>query len=142
MVAVDDQADAAVLGRRRSAMSSSAMIFMREIDAGGHPPRHRGDVLQHAVDAEAHAQLAPVGREVDVGGAALDGLGDDLVDELDDRRVVGGLVQRRRPRRRRPRRSLVLGAVADDVVEAVEARDQRGDVVAAARPRRGPRSRS
>ena len=35
----------------------------------------------------------PVGREVDVGGALLDGLGDDPVDELDDRRVVGGLAQ-------------------------------------------------
>ena len=51
------------------------------------------DVLQHAVDAEAHAHLAAVGLEVDVGGALLDGLGDDLVDELDDRRVVGGLAQ-------------------------------------------------
>ncbi len=60
---------------------------------GGHPARHGRDVLQDAVDAEAHAQLAPVGGEVDVGGAPLDRLGDDLVDELDDRRVVGGLVQ-------------------------------------------------
>ena len=32
-----------------------------------------------------------VGLEVDVRGAVLDGLGDDRVDELDDRRVVGGL---------------------------------------------------
>ena len=31
-----------------------------------------------------------VGLEVDVRGAALDRLGDDLVDELDDRRVVAG----------------------------------------------------
>ena len=36
------------------------------------------DSLQHAVDAEAHAQLAAVGLEVDVRGAALDRLGDDL----------------------------------------------------------------
>ena len=34
-----------------------------------------------------------VGLEVDVRRALLDGLGDDLVDELDDRRVVGGLAQ-------------------------------------------------
>ena len=110
-------------------MSSSAMILMRETTPGGHPPRHGGDVLEHAVDAEAHAQLAPVGRQVDVGGAALDRLGDDLVDELDDRRVFGGLVQR-------DDLPAVffdflehLGGLADDVFEPVQARDQRGDVV-------------
>ena len=78
--------------------------------------------LQHAVDAEAHAQLVAVGREVDVGGALLDGLGDDPVDELDDRRVVGRLAQLDD-----------LGAALlllldagrlDDVVEAREARDR------------------
>ena len=58
-----------------------------------HPPLHGGDVVQDPVDPEAHPQLAPVGREVHVGGSLLDRLRDDLVDELDDRRVVGGLVQ-------------------------------------------------
>ena len=69
------------------------MIFTRRDHAGDHPPRHGGRVVQDAVDAEAHAQLAAVGLEVDVGGALLDGLGDDPVDELDDRRVVGRLAQ-------------------------------------------------
>ena len=57
-------------------------------------------VVEHAVDAHPHAQLAAgaallvgLGLEVDVGGAALGGLGDDRVDELDDRRVLGGLAQ-------------------------------------------------
>ena len=73
---------------------------------------------EHAVDAVADDELAGDGLEVDVGGAELDGLGDDRVDELDDRRVVGGLAQ-----------VDDLGAVVvvdrlgdDDVVEAVEAR--------------------
>ena len=38
-------------------------------------------------------QLAADGLEVDVGGALVDALGDERVDELDDRRVVGGLAQ-------------------------------------------------
>ena len=109
-------------------MFSSAMILMREITPAA---MRRCTVVmscEHAVDAEAHAQLAPVGSQVDVGGAALDGLRDDLVDELDDRRVFGGLVQ-----------GDDLGAflavleglrrLADDVFEAVQARDQRGDVI-------------
>ncbi len=69
------------------------MIFTRETTPG---PILRGTVVmsvQHPVDAEAHARLLAVGREVHVGGALLDGLRDDLVDELDDRRVVVGLVQ-------------------------------------------------
>ena len=34
-----------------------------------------------------------LGLEVDVGGALVDGLAEDRVDELDDRRVVGRLAQ-------------------------------------------------
>ena len=94
MAAVDDEPDAAVLGQALLGDVQLGHDLHARDDARGHPPRHGRDVLQHAVDAEADAQLAAVGREVDVGGAALDRLRDDLVDELDDGRVVGGLVQR------------------------------------------------
>ena len=80
-------------GMRRSAMSSSDMILMREIDAGDEAPRDAGRLGQDAVDAEADEQLAADGLEVDVGGALVDALGDERVDELDDRRLVGGLAQ-------------------------------------------------
>ena len=69
------------------------MIFTRLMTPA---TMRRGTVaesLEHAVDAEADAQLAALGREVDVGRALLDGLGDDAVDELDDRGVVGGLAE-------------------------------------------------
>ena len=48
--------------------------------------RHRDVVLQSAVFAEAHLglALAGVGLYMDVGGALLVGVDDDLVDELDD----------------------------------------------------------
>ena len=89
-------------------MSRSAMILMREIDAGDHPPRHGRGVVQHAVDAEAHAHARlPSGSKWMSEAPLLDRLGDDRVDELDDRRVVGRLAQlddlldRRRPPRRR-----------------------------------------
>ena len=114
VAAVDDQADAPVLGQALLGDVQLGHDLDARDHAGGHPPRHGGDVLQDAVDPEAHAQLAPFGREVDVGGAALDRLGDELVDELDYGRVVGGLVQGddlrpflalpRRPRRTRRRR--------------------------------------
>ena len=69
-----------------------------------------------------------VGRQVHVRRALLDGLGDDPVDELDDRRVLGRVEQLDD-----------LGAALlllleagrlDDVVQAREARDERGDVLA------------
>ena len=67
------------------------MILRRDDDAGDHAARHRGRVVQHAVDAVADAHLLALGLEVDVGGALLDALGDHAVDELDDRRLAGGL---------------------------------------------------
>ena len=80
-------------GRRRSAMSRSAMILMRDTTPA---TMRRGtvvDVAEHAVDAEAHAHLACRPARSGCRSAVLDRLGDDLVDELDDRRVVGGLAQ-------------------------------------------------
>ena len=68
------------------------------------------------------------GLEVDVRRAALSGLGDDRVDELDDRRVVGRLAQV--DDLQRPGALLVLvDRLLDRVLEAVHARDQRGDVL-------------
>src|SRR5581483_9105292 len=56
-----------------------------------HGRRHDG--LQHAVNAEADAVLLLVRLHVDVAGAALDRVGKDEVDELDDGRFVGGPFQ-------------------------------------------------
>ncbi len=69
------------------------MIFTREIDAGDHPLRHARRLVEHAVDAEADPHLVLAGLEVDVGGALGRRLAEDRVDELDHRRVVGGLAQ-------------------------------------------------
>ena len=61
-------------GRRRSAMFISAMILMREVTRGLQPPRRRLLVVEHAVDAVAHAQRVLEGLDVDVGGFGGDGL--------------------------------------------------------------------
>ena len=58
--------------------------------------RRLHDFLQRAVDAVAHAQLVLEALEVDVRRAALHGVGEDRVDELDDRRVIH--LRRRAPR--------------------------------------------
>ena len=75
-------------GTRRSAMSSRAMTFRREEMRGVQLDRRRGHRAQHAVHAEAHAEVGLVRLEMDVRGAALDRVDQHLVDELDDRRVV------------------------------------------------------
>ncbi len=75
-------------GIRRSAMSRSERILMREMTAGTALERHGGGFLEHAVDAVAHAHLVLGRLEVDVRGAALDGFLDHPVHELDDRRVL------------------------------------------------------
>ncbi len=61
-------------------------------DAHGHPALDGGGGCEHAVDAEENLGVALLGVYVDVGGALLDGLGDDRVHELDDGRVAVGLV--------------------------------------------------
>ena len=94
VAAVHDQADAAVLRQALLGDVEFGHDLHARDHAGGHPARHGRDVLQHAVDPEAHADFLAVGGEVDVRGAALDRLADDLVDELDDRRVFGALVER------------------------------------------------
>jgi hypothetical protein len=128
VVAVDRHADAAVLRDAALGDVEVAHDLHAADDAADHAPRDGGGVLQHAVDAEAHAQLVAVGREVHVGGALLDRLRDDAVDELDDRRVLGGLEQ-----------VDDLGALfllllvrrrLDHVVQPRQARDQRADVLA------------
>ena len=74
-------------------MSSLDMILMREVtrsaQAGG--KRLRG--AQHAVDAVAHEDRVGRRLEVDVGGARLHGIGDDLVDQADGRRLARHIAQ-------------------------------------------------
>ena len=119
-------------GRRFSAMSRLAMILRREVTPGDHAARHRGRVVQHAVDAVADAHVLALGLEVDVGGALLDALGDHAVDELDDRRLAGGLAD--------------LGDLAEVVVLLLVLLDRLGDrgvelARVARSPRRCPRRR-
>src|SRR3989442_1286436 len=45
-------------------------------------------LVEHAVDAVAHAELVVKRIDVNVAGAQLQGFGEDLVDELDDRCVL------------------------------------------------------
>ena len=80
---------------------------------------------EHAVDPEQHAGVALLGVHVDVGGALLDRLRDDRVDELDDRGVAVGLVdeQARAPS---SRLGLLIGEVFDRLVHAREARGAAG----------------
>ena len=80
-------------GRRRSAMSSSAMIFRREISAACSARFGCTTSRSDAVDAKAHRARALVGLDVDVAGAVLRGLREQRVEHADDRRVVRGLEQ-------------------------------------------------
>ena len=93
MAALDEEADAAVL--RDPPLGD--VELGHDLDAGhhaaDHSPRDRRRGGHDAVDAEPHAQLAALRLEVDVGRAHLDRLGDDRVHQLDDRGVVGGLLE-------------------------------------------------
>jgi hypothetical protein len=82
------QLDAAVLGE-----APLGDVEVREdLEAGDQRRLHLGrrphDLLEHAVDAVADADVLLVALEVDVGGAAGDGVVEDAVDQLDDRRLV------------------------------------------------------
>ena len=60
-----------------------------------HLRRQLDDLAERAVDAEAHPHAVFGRLDVHVGGAVAQRLGDDLVDDLDDRRVrVDDLVDR------------------------------------------------
>ena len=74
-------------GRRRSTMFMSAMILMRLTSAWPISGGSSTTSLERTVDAEpdAHAVLGRL--DVHVGGAVAQRLRDDLVDDLDDRRV-------------------------------------------------------
>jgi hypothetical protein len=52
-----------------------------------------GTSCKHAVDAVADAQLVLERFEVNVGRAKLDGVLEHLVDEADDRSVLGGGIE-------------------------------------------------
>ena len=86
---LDGDADAAVLGNPLLGDVELAHDLQPRDHRADHPLRHVRGFLQHAVDAEADPQLALFGLEVDVGGALPHRLGEDAVDELDHRRVLG-----------------------------------------------------
>ena len=56
-------------GRRRSVMSMSAMTLMRLVSPACAFLGSERDILQHAVDAVAHAHAVLLRLEVDVAGA-------------------------------------------------------------------------
>ena len=58
------------------------------LDLGGHRR-----LLKHAVDTIAHPQGILEGLDVHVGRPQFDGLGQDLIDEADDRRALGRIGQ-------------------------------------------------
>ena len=90
VAAGDLEADAAVLGQALLGDVEPAHDLDARDDARLERARQRLDrLVEHVVDAEAHADLALEGLEVDVAGALLDGVLQQRVHQLDDRRVVG-----------------------------------------------------
>ena len=49
--------------------------------------------MQHAIDAVAHAQLAIHRFDMDIGGAGFHRLGNDLVDQTDQWRFAGNVLE-------------------------------------------------
>ena len=84
---VDGQSKAAVL---RHALLGDVHVG-HDLDARdnahSHPALDGGGRIQHSVDAILHARVPLFGVHVYVRGALLNRLGDDRVDQLDDRRV-------------------------------------------------------
>ena len=94
LLAADLQRDAAVLGDAPLGDVEVGHDLEAADDAGVDLAGLGGHLVQDAVDAVAHPHLGLLRLDVDVGGAVTDRLGDQGVDELDDRRVVqrvGGL---------------------------------------------------
>ena len=50
-------------------------------------------VAQHAVDAKAHHRAGFIGFDMDVRGILAQGLGQQRVDQADDRRIIFGFQQ-------------------------------------------------
>ena len=91
--AAHDQADPAVLGE-----APLGDVELRHDldpgDDGGLESLGGGlDIVKNAVDAVPDLHLVLEGLDVDVACAALDGLRDQKVDDLDDRRLRGQVLQ-------------------------------------------------
>ena len=80
-------------GSRRSAMSMPEMSLMRDATAGEalHGLGQAG--VGHSVDAHPDREVILAGLHVDVGGARIHGLGEQVVNQLDDRRLLRHLAQ-------------------------------------------------
>ena len=66
---------------------------MRDDDRRLHLVRRAEFFDQSAIDAIAHAQHVVAGLDVNIAGAVFHGVVDAVVDELDDRRIAGGLLE-------------------------------------------------
>ena len=69
------------------------MILMREVTAARSGSGSVSTVVQHAVDAVAHAQAVLARLDVDVGGLRFDGARDHVVHQADDRRLARQVLQ-------------------------------------------------
>ncbi len=90
LVARQLQLDAAILWQPPLGDIESCHDLEAGGKAVGEVDRRCSDFMQNAVDAKAHPILELIGLEVQVGGAALDGIHQDLVDVLDDGSIVIG----------------------------------------------------
>jgi len=85
--------DAAVLGQAALGDVQLGHHLDARRDGVLQPQWRLHDLVQHAVDAEADAEHLLVRLHVDVAGALADGVGEERVHQLDDRRLLGGLLQ-------------------------------------------------
>ena len=76
-------------GRRFSTISMRASSLIRDVIAISTGVGNRVDLVQHAVDAEAHQAGVAPRLDVDVGGALLERVLPQPVDDVDDVAVVG-----------------------------------------------------